>query len=200
MKLQVYHPTPSPIPFGTRRAKLDLARFSLDLSWARGVSDSARTRAYPSPPMSGSPSQPPRHKNEFDERGHGGFGAQAQTRLHAMQPSQADPRDAVRKPALGVYSQDPRMALQYSPYQPEGGIHVDQPQYQHQQQPPPQLVAPPLPAYQFSHSPPLSNPYQMVERAPNTDPRHSSTTPKSSRKTKGHVASACVPCKRAHLR
>ena len=26
------------------------------------------------------------------------------------------------------------------------------------------------------------------------------TSPKSQRKTKGHVASACVPCKRAHLR
>src|SRR5436190_1748299 len=43
------------IPLGERRGKSDLARFSLDLEWARGACDPARSRAYPSPPMSGSP-------------------------------------------------------------------------------------------------------------------------------------------------
>lgn len=34
----------------------------------------------------------------------------------------------------------------------------------------------------------------------NTGSEQSSASPKSQRKTKGHVASACVPCKRAHIR
>ena len=39
---------------------------------------------------------------------------------------------------------------------------------------------------------------QVESRDPSSEPSY--TSPKSLRKTKGHVASACVPCKRAHLR
>lgn len=41
-------------------------------------------------------------------------------------------------------------------------------------------------------------PYAPIARTPTAD--NLTTSPKSQRKTKGHVASACVPCKRAHLR
>lgn len=39
-----------------------------------------------------------------------------------------------------------------------------------------------------------------IPSAPSTGEIQSMGSPKSQRKTKGHVASACVPCKRAHLR
>merc|ERR1712000_322120 len=42
-------------------------------------------------------------------------------------------------------------------------------------------------------------PFSAPERAPIREPADFQS-PKSQRKAKGHVASACVPCKRAHLR
>lgn len=116
-----------------------------------------------------------------------------QTRSQGLQP-QADPRETMRRPSLGA-QHDPRIAMPYSPYQSAGGMPLDQ--YQYQQQPPTQLPAPPLPPYQFGH--PQPNPFQALARGPNTDPPEPSSAAKT-RKTKGHVASACVPCKRAHLR
>ncbi|KAI6376760.1 hypothetical protein MCOR25_002723 [Pyricularia grisea] len=53
--------------------------------------------------------------------------------------------------------------------------------------PPPTLSGPPQPSY--------SNPPRPSPQEP-----HPYTSPKTQRKTKGHVASACVPCKKAHLR
>ncbi|PHH70926.1 hypothetical protein CDD80_5657 [Ophiocordyceps camponoti-rufipedis] len=57
----------------------------------------------------------------------------------------------------------------------------------------------------YGHQPPFQQPSHPVEgpfsvsaTRPPTD--HSYSPTKSQRKTKGHVASACVPCKRAHLR
>jgi hypothetical protein len=49
------------------------------------------------------------------------------------------------------------------------------------------------------HGPQVSVPYPTPERPPTRDTAEYSS-PKQQRKTKGHVASACVPCKRAHLR
>jgi hypothetical protein len=47
--------------------------------------------------------------------------------------------------------------------------------------------------------PGVSSPYASSAR-PSIIENQPMTSPKSQRKTKGHVASACVPCKRAHLR
>jgi hypothetical protein len=205
MHPSIYRIDSSYTSLGERRGKLDLARFSLDLSWARGVSHSARSRAYPSPPMSGSPSIPPRHIPEFDDRGHGGFGTQASESSLVLPTTQPELRENVKKAAsVGTYQQDIRAIAAYSQYPPPSGIPMEQPQYQYQHQALPQQQqqqqAAPLPTYQFSPPQP-QGPYpgSGVERGPNTE-APDFNSPKPQRKTKGHVASACVPCKRAHLR
>lgn len=198
----------SPITTGESRLTLDLARFSLDTSWRR-VSDS-RNKAYPSPPMSGSPSQPARHKNEFDDRGYGEFGGplQLQGRAQAIQHGHSrhgssiqEHRDGLRMANAENYSHNTN--LQYGLYQIGSG-QVDQ-QYQYPAQPQsqmhhgsPQL---PLPSYQTGDSQPsqLPNPF-VASRPPVPTPSEPTPARKTQRKTKGHVASACVPCKRAHLR
>jgi hypothetical protein len=59
-------------------------------------------------------------------------------------------------------------------------------------------MAIPLPIYPLRHQQPpgpfLGSDRGTIAEAPGY------TSPKTQRKTKGHVASACVPCKRAHLR
>ncbi|KAG4424685.1 hypothetical protein IFR04_002218 [Cadophora malorum] len=49
------------------------------------------------------------------------------------------------------------------------------------------------------HPQQMPQPFSAPERAPIREPADFQS-PKQQRKTKGHVASACVPCKRAHLR
>ncbi|KAL7627491.1 hypothetical protein AAE478_001684 [Parahypoxylon ruwenzoriense] len=59
------------LPLGQRRGISDLANFALDLTWARAETDCAlsSTRAYPSPPMSGSPPPlPPKPNPEVGDR------------------------------------------------------------------------------------------------------------------------------------
>jgi len=204
--------TPSPIFPGERRDKPALARFSIDLSWAqRGAADSARSRAYPSPPMSGSPSQPAaRHRNNFDDRSNGGFVGQHQSVGYGSESSQGGVRD-MRVGENETYPQYSQ-SMPYGPYSASRNPQVlEEPspyQYQAQSQALPQpqpqtlqTLPPPQAAYQFNVSQQL---YQPSMKRPNTAPtRTEPAAPvahKPQRKTKGHVASACVPCKRAHLR
>ncbi|RYO78494.1 hypothetical protein DL764_010113 [Monosporascus ibericus] len=61
------------VPLGQRRGISDLAPFSLDLTWGRADTDcAAHTRAYPSPPMSGSPPLPLKPTQEAGDRGQRG--------------------------------------------------------------------------------------------------------------------------------
>ncbi|KFY11050.1 hypothetical protein V492_04702 [Pseudogymnoascus sp. VKM F-4246] len=196
MTASALHSSSSPIPPADLLSNLHLTSSPLDPKWARELSNSARSRAYPSPPMSGSPPKPPRHDSDFDGRGRGrgGSGQQLpQTRTHAQQlPPQTEARESAREPPSAT-SHNPSMAMQYSPYQPGGGMSAEQSTYQYPSQPSAQLPAPPLPPYGFDQPRPANFPFQMPERP---EP----PSPAKTRKTKGHVASACVPCKRAHLR
>ena len=200
MTLSAHHPNSLPIPLSARLGNLHLASPPLDPYWGRGFSDSARSRAYPSPPMSGSPLKPPRHDNDFDDRGQGGYGQppQQQPRAHSQQrlPSQTETREGAREPP-SPFSHNPggmSMQHQYSPYQPGGGMAAEQQSpYSYPPQPSAPLPTPPIPPYGFDHPRPASYPFQMPEPS---EPAAAAKT----RKTKGHVASACVPCKRAHLR
>lgn len=195
------HITPSPEAAGSRRAKLDLARFSLDLGWARGVSDSARNEAYPSPPMSGSPSHPARHKNDFEDRGYGGFGGPLHSRqqIGVGSASQEVEREGMRENASNYGHNAQMVGGQYGMYQQGGSVQVDQTQYHYQTQPQSLNQQRSLPPYQFSNGIQPLNSF-AAERVPNSAPLEPAPVPKAQRKTKGHVASACVPCKRAHLR
>ncbi|KAG4030647.1 hypothetical protein MFRU_011g01050 [Monilinia fructicola] len=177
------------ISLGERRGKSDLARFSLDLSWARAVPDGAQSWAYPSPPMSGSPPLPPRHNLDSSDRGHGSYGSTGNVFRDARIPQQGH-FDQMRGVPLRNYQPEPQ--LSYPQYQMED-ISA---QYQYQQ------PRAPMAPHQHPHSLYATQqvmPYAAPER-PSIGEVPGYTSPKSQRKTKGHVASACVPCKRAHLR
>ncbi len=196
MQSLTYRSDHSNTSLGKRRGIIDLARFSLDLSWTRAVSDSARARAYPSPPMSGSPPLPPRRNPESD-RGHGSYGPSGQDVFRGTQITQMENVEQ-RGPPLRGYPPGPMAQSPYaSQYRPEDMTPAQQ-QYPQQRAP---IPSPPQQQHQgyASHLPHASAPFSTPDRQPMREgPEFSS--PKQQRKTKGHVASACVPCKRAHLR
>jgi hypothetical protein len=194
------------ISLGERRGKSDLARFSLDLSWARAVSDSARSRAYPSPPMSGSPPLPPRRNPESSDRGHGSYGTSGQEVYRGIQTPQMEHGEQQRgPPPMRAYAPDQGQTMPYpGPYNLASMSH---PPMQYQQQLPQMVSQPPPPLQQpqqhhhgyAPHPPQPPAPFSTPDRPPISQTSEF-TSPKQQRKTKGHVASACVPCKRAHLR
>ena len=194
------------VPLGQRRGQSDLARFSLDLSWGRADTEcSAHARAYPSPPMSGSPPLPPKPTQEAGERIQGSLQATSHDIYrtsasvpgteYRIPPTHAPP--APQSPASGLRPLPPVETQPYGFRRSEDimGRPLSFPQ-------PPEQLPPPQPQYPLppmagaSHVPPYAvpgNPQQALENMPyNTSPK--------SRKPKGHVASACVPCKKAHLR
>ncbi|KAM4056925.1 hypothetical protein HRG_003783 [Hirsutella rhossiliensis] len=100
-----------------------------------------------------------------------------------LPPPRSYPHEPLRAPH-GFPGPEEAMPLTplYTPHQPRGASQ---------------------PAYQRPHTATSGHnsegPYPMTSRTPATE-NQSFSPPKSQRKTKGHVASACVPCKRAHLR
>ncbi|KAI0014418.1 hypothetical protein F4779DRAFT_10136 [Xylariaceae sp. FL0662B] len=197
------------VPLGQRRGKFDVAPFALDLTWARAETDCAlsSTRAYPSPPMSGSPPLPPKPNQEAGDRGQGGY--QPTTGHDAYRASSTitggDYRPLPSQPPL-----PPPPAAGIRPFPLEGPERIPYPPYHRPEEtmgrplsyppqpgamiPQPHYPLPPVAAPGLGPSPyPISSNPQGSENPPYT-------SPKSQRKTKGHVASACVPCKRAHLR
>ncbi|KAI0844495.1 hypothetical protein F5Y00DRAFT_198153 [Daldinia vernicosa] len=208
MQTLIYRAEQSNHPLGQRRGLLNLANFSLDLSWARAETDCAlsSTRAYPSPPMSGSPPPlPPKSYPEVGDRGQGSF---QPTSHDAYRPSStvpggeyraAPPQPSLLPPTTSAARSYPQEAPERMPYpyhRPEDtmGRPISYAQQPGPMVPQPQYSLPPVvgPNIGPSSYPMPSNP-QGAENPPYA-------SPKSQRKTKGHVASACVPCKRAHLR
>ncbi|KAK6583789.1 hypothetical protein PZA11_003519 [Diplocarpon coronariae] len=155
--------------------------------------------------MSGSPPLPPRRNLDLSERGHGSYGSGGphvyrgmQTpRMAHMEPREPTMRDYVPEPAAsapypGAYRPGQMVAgpVPFPHALPPPPPPPQQPQYhrgcgypQHPQHPQHPQVPPPFPGPDRP----------LIREAPDF---HS---PKPQRKTKGHVASACVPCKRAHL-
>ncbi|CRK27861.1 hypothetical protein BN1708_004522, partial [Verticillium longisporum] len=208
-----YH-EPFSLPLGQRRGVSDLAPFALDLTWAKKRAEpgtAARSRAYPSPPMSGSPSLPPNATHEAGDRSqlHGSYlNASSQD---AYRPSSTlgphsgiqGPSPLIPPPQVRSYQSEPpdRMTLSSyhrseepaptsAPYPSMSAQHVHHRPAPYMTMPGP-LPPPPQPPSTQTYAGPTS---QAPE---DTQPFAS---PKSQRKTKGHVASACVPCKKAHLR
>jgi hypothetical protein len=193
------------IPLGKRRGNSDLARFSLDLTGGRVELDcAAHTEAYPSPPMSLSSPRPPEPTKDAGDKGQGGFPTTnneayrtspavlgVEQRAPPNYPSLPPPPAVVgvRPLPLGspayAYTRPEEVMGRRLSYPPQSGAMLPQPpQYS-------ALVGPGPGALPPSYSVP-SNPHMSENPA--------YTSPKSQRKTKGHVASACVPCKKAHLR
>ena len=182
------------ISLGERRGRLDLAP-SLDLSWTRAASDCVYSRAYPSPPMSGSPPLPPRSNPKSSNPDIRSYVSAGQD--HGPRPSTA--QQEYQEGGMGLPAQafQERSQVSYAPYRPGDvtpQLHYQQPQQlQHQR-----LHAPVQQPVQHMYPAPGPSPFSPPERPPMQRPIFSPT--RAQRKTKGHVASACVPCKKAHLR
>jgi hypothetical protein len=193
--------------FGQRRGISDPARFGLDLTRARaGSRGAAGLRSYPSPPMSGSPPLPPKISHGVAERSQGAtYPATTQDVYSGIPATQSEER------TQGGNAGGPRAFLTDAPDRApytfprlEGTgsrpLPYPQPLSQVATQPAAYLPGPgtgtapshpgPLPALQT---------FPPAAHHPTPDALHH-TPPKPQRKTKGHVASACVPCKKAHLR
>jgi hypothetical protein len=198
--------------FGERRGISDPARFGLDLERTRADTGGAAGRwCYPSPPMSGSPSIPPKSSQQAAERSQQTHptttqdvysGIPATTHLaDDRRPSTGPvgPRSYLDAPERSSYGFPPRLeppAPRSLPYpQPLSHLSTQQP-------PPPYLPGPGIASPVAGHPGPLPAPthaYPPPSHQPGPEPLQDAST-KPQRKTKGHVASACVPCKKAHLR
>ena len=226
MQTSSYGRDDSRATLGQRRGRSDLARYSLDLSWARARADSessARLESYPSPPMSGSPPLPPKTSQEAAERSQGGYLATTQDVYRGIPTTQGDDRvqqtvTPTSARGLGFTSEAPER-MTYGYHRPEGQgpmprplsysqQHLGQviPQQQQQQQQPylPPVAVPGIGIGAGLTTRPLPGPgpsaYHSAPPLQPTQESHHQATSKPQRKTKGHVASACVPCKKAHLR
>ncbi|OPB38346.1 Zn2Cys6 transcriptional regulator [Trichoderma guizhouense] len=200
---QPSNPTP-PLHPGPPQAYSNSARCAFDFNWSRKEllpeESAVRSRAYPSPPMSGSPPLPLRSAHEAGGRGEAPtFYATSRLidglRGGPTQPSPANIRDQISPIITRPYPQEPTTRSPYSyPRPDESGRIVPYPPQHHHGMPQGVSQAPYLnSASSNSEAYPVPDRSQAVESQP-------FTSPKSQRKTKGHVASACVPCKKAHLR
>ncbi|KAK6220184.1 hypothetical protein QIS74_05686 [Colletotrichum tabaci] len=212
---------------GQRRGISDLARFALDLTWATppGAESEtpARPRAYPSPPMSGSPPPPPKANPEAGDRGqlHGSYpsttspqnayrgGLPPTTTTTTTTTPQADPRGLLPpppppppQPRSYHAEQQHHDRMPYSYPRPDDHLRNTPSGYAHlasqalQQRPPPYMQMP----GQSSLPQPAGGPHQHNYAAAMSQTSQDSapyTSPKTQRKTKGHVASASQrPCSR----
>lgn len=192
------------IPLGQRRGILDVARIGLDLNGgtARAEQRAAPSSwAYPSPPMSGSPPLPTKALRDIGGRSQtsGGYSSTIGKDAYSgpiNQPPLIDHRGLPNMPPSlpSLFQQETPERMMYSYQRPEEPL-TRPPPY-----PPaggPGMVHPPN--YLPTGGPGVGGVYSVSSRPPTVE-NQQVNSPKSQRKTKGHVASACVPCKRAHLR
>lgn len=193
---------------GNHRGVTDGARFALDLACPKAETDSsARVGAYPSPPMSGSPLSQ-KAASEASERPQLSTGYPTTVPQDVYRGTSTRPSPTESQPSQGyVPAQDPflrshphempeRMAHGYQ----QGGEYPPRPISYPPQSLPSVSQAIPSQPYLASTASQSTPGFPVTNRPPNMDNQSFSTSPKSQRKAKGHVASACVPCKRAHLR
>lgn len=206
MQSLIYRHDSLRIPIGERRKISDLGRFSLDLSWTKDVSNSTHSRAYPSPPMSGSPSLPPRLNLDTSDRVHGSHGSGGGLSIYRglpipQQEQHIDNRGLPNR-TYSSYSEPLTFIGQYrsdhiSPISVLSNPIQPVPQTSQQQHAQSHLEFSSYPSQTF-HS--LRQPIYPPPNRLSVRDQPSFPSPKQQRKTKGHVASACVPCKKAHLR
>ncbi|KAI1361292.1 hypothetical protein F5Y08DRAFT_330940 [Xylaria arbuscula] len=155
--------------------------------------------------MSGSPPRPPKPNQEAAERGQGSFQAPSHDvyrtgpAISGVEYRTAPPQALPPPPPLTAPLPFPLETPDRIPYlyrRPEDpiGRPVAYPPPPGQMLQQPQFTLPPVGGSGLGPAP-----YSMPAN-PQGSENPSFTSPKSQRKTKGHVASACVPCKRAHLR
>ncbi|KAL2133904.1 hypothetical protein VTI74DRAFT_1469 [Chaetomium olivicolor] len=194
--------------FIQRRGLPDPTRFDLDLTRTRADSGGvAGLRSYPSPPMSGSPPLSLKTSQEVAERSQGRYQATTQDVDSAIPTTQSGERTSIGlgsapRPSFSGPADRPSYTF---PQHEDSAASARPPPYPRQfshatAQPAAYLPHPgiatasgqpgPLPAPQAYPAATHHSIPESIQLAP----------PKPQRKTKGHVASACVPCKKAHLR
>lgn len=172
-----------------------------------------RDRAYPSPPMSGSPTSPGRSTTHYtDDRSAGAFNftAGGPTTAPGTQASQT-PRTSMDGPlAIPAGYQSHHQQHQYGQYRPP---YPEQQRYEIQ--PRPLATHPALaPHYQpsYSQAQQLQGPLPLVPTSRSQVPGMATfqgptslggasnpRVTRTSRRAKAHVARACQNCKKAHL-
>ncbi|KAK4251556.1 hypothetical protein C7999DRAFT_37591 [Corynascus novoguineensis] len=191
--------------FAQRRVITESLRFGLDLTQAgacfRGA---AGPRSYPSPPMSGSPPLPPKNSREVAERSQGTYQATTQDVYSSLIAEREDRAQATPAGGSQPFLSDTAERATY-PLPRLEGPEARPPLYSHplnQGTAQPAVYLPAPGTGTATNQPgPLPSPqtYPPAAHRSMLDSIHD-TPPKQQRKTKGHVASACVPCKKAHLR
>lgn len=168
---------------------------------------SARTRAYPSPPMDGAPTAPTKDPRELynSSRGSSTYSAESVEDAYSRKRPfdvrlQLPPPQAPMPPAIfpSSYPQRPAMERPYSyrgPVAHPNKYLLHEPQHGMNQGQSPQHSAAVAAAAGSRSGAELGQ-----SGASACADSQAVRSPKAQRKTKGHVASACVPCKRAHLR
>lgn len=169
----------------------------LNCSWdTSDLKSATRRRDYPSPPMSGTPPLPSKPTHESGGRARDPYQTTPDQDIYrGYAATHGDFRDPhghsqpIRR--YGQAAEGPRQGFART----DESIALSRPYpIQHGEAMVPQHSYLPLPA-------PLPvQPNYPVASQPPAPENPTFSSPKSQRKTKGHVASACVPCKRAHLR
>lgn len=195
----------APFPPGNRHGASSTSfheeRFSWDL--LKQGTKLVTGAGYPSPPMSGSPpfesarTAPGRSSSrnspfhgQLSDASHARWPVEQQAAIPASRHggliplSNTYPQETPRAPHFRRQS-DHRLPpmLTYNTPESISSVHGT----------PRQPYVSPAPSITLQHSE-----QQIRNTIPESNPQV--TSPRSQRKTKGHVASACVPCKRAHLR
>jgi hypothetical protein len=155
--------------------------------------------------MSGSPPLPPKTSHEVAERAQGTYHSSTQDVYRGLSTAQSEESAAAGTPGRSrSFLSDSTERPPYTFAQLDVSVTTP-PAYTQQleqvgAQPTPYLQAPGIGAVESQFGP------RPAPRAYPTTSHHSiqeslpSAVPKPQRKAKGHVASACVPCKKAHLR
>ncbi|KAL2175633.1 uncharacterized protein P884DRAFT_45449 [Thermothelomyces heterothallicus CBS 202.75] len=194
--------------FAHRRGIANTPRLGLDLAQTKAGPGAAADspHSYPSPPMSGSPPLPPQNSREVAEQGQGTYRAT----IHNVYPTASTAGNEERAQVAGadgsrVFLSNPPDRASYAlpPIEVPGAgslLYSHPPSQGGAAQPPVYLPAPGT-GTTSNHPGSLPSPqtYAPAAQRPITD-FPPNTQSRSQRKTKGHVASACVPCKKAHLR
>ena len=175
---------------------LKLAKLSIEQSGPREEHYWTRPAVYPSPPMSGSPPPPRQRDSNGHEFSRPSLELAGQNVSRAAPSTQPEGSGPSRAPLLRTFQPEPRGPPVYpSSY----GMEGPPASFPYPARPPPPPPPPELQQTTQGHYSP-QYPQQLSMLVRPSAMEGSVFSPKTQRKTKGHVASACVPCKRAHLR
>lgn len=193
--------------FRHRRGISDPTRFNLDLTRATAgfeFGGAVGPAGYPSPPMSASPPLPPKVSHADAERGKGTYPT-TQDVYRGIPATQGD--DRTQTGVAGVsqsFLSDPSERAHYTFPRLEGSTRRPLPYPRQLGQVAAQAIPYlPIPGQGTAANHPGPFPAPPTYSPASPPGIHESLhnpLPKPQRKTMGHVASACVPCKKAHLR